>query len=162
MEEALAYREERRKIKEVTLNQAKRIQEKDDADAFWLSLENSKRKSQGLPAVASLDDLNKKPTKPSVAATGGTTTPDEKTDSNSDSNTDNNTADESLKGNEMAGVIDNPMTETGDDASAQETGDTDEDKPDAYLIETGHILLDLIASEKRTADQQATHSGQTL
>ena len=153
MEEALAYREERRKIKEVTLNQAKRIQEKDDADAFWLSLENSKRKAQGLPAVASLDDLNKKPAKPTIAA-AGTTTPDETTDSNSD--------DESLKGNEMAGVVDNPMTETGDEAPQQEVVDTDEDKPDAYLIETGNILLDLIASEKRTADQQSTSVRQTL
>ena len=153
MEEALAYRDERRKIKEVTLNQAKRIQEKDDADAFWLSLENSKRKAQGLPAVASLDDLNKKPAKPTIAA-AGTTTPDETTDSNSD--------DESLKGNEMAGVVDNPMTETGDEAPQQEVVDTDEDKPDAYLIETGNILLDLIASEKRTADQQSTSVRQTL
>ena len=55
----------------------------------------------------------------------------------------------------MAGVIDNSVTETGDEAAESATTETEDAKPDAYLIETGNILLDLIASEKRTADKSA-------
>tara|TARA_R110002073_G_scaffold25714_2_gene84886 strand:- start:4953 stop:7226 length:2274 start_codon:yes stop_codon:yes gene_type:complete len=149
MEEALAYRQARRSITEVTLNEAKRIQEKKDADEFWLGLENSKRKSQGLEAIASLDELNKHADTPNLASVGtgvGTTTPDEDASTNDG---------ESLIGNEMAGVIDNSVTETGDEAAESATTETEDAKPDAYLIETGNILLDLIASEKRTADKSA-------
>jgi carboxyl-terminal processing protease len=160
MEEALAYREERRKIKTVTLNEAKRVQEKDEADAFWLSLENNKRKAQGLPAIASLDELNKKPVEPTVAAAGITTDGTTSADENNE-----NGNQETLVGNEMAGVVDNALVE--DDAppanvSNEEVADADEDKPDAYLIESGHILLDLIASEKRTAEQVTSKQQRSL
>ncbi|MFT7244579.1 MAG: carboxyl-terminal processing protease [Candidatus Azotimanducaceae bacterium] len=138
MEEALAYRQERRKIIEVTLNEANRLQEKDDADAFWLGLENSKRKAQGLEAIASLDDLKKKTVTPELAAAEGNEVVD----------------------NEMAGIVDNITTEISetltelDDLTKTADEVAEEAKPDAYLIETGHILLDMIASEKRTADKQ--------
>lgn len=153
MEEALAYREERRKIKAVTLNEKQRIQEKEDADAFWLSLENNKRKAQGLPAIASLDELKKKAVEPQAAAAGGTTSPDDNSE-----NSDN----EKLTGNEMAGVVDNPSMNDDGDSTGSDVTDTEEDKPDAYLLETGHILLDLIATDKRTAEQRGGAPASTL
>jgi len=164
MEEALAYRQERRKIIEVTLNEANRLQETEDADAFWLGLENSKRKAQGLPAIASLDDLKTKKVTPELAAVEGTTAPGEHTSS---------VGEESLEGNEvvddeMAGIVDNVTTEISDaltelKAVPKPTDEVaEEPEPDAYLIETGHILLDMIASEKRTADKQSVKLSNAL
>ena len=166
MEEALAYRLERRKIIQVTLNEATRIQEKEDADAFWLGLENNKRKAQGLEAIASLDDLKKKAVTPELATAGESTAADE-TPAAPDNES---SAGNAVVDDEMVGIVDNVTTEISEtliklkaeSKIASEVAESEETKPDAYLIETGNILLDLIASEKRTADKQPATRLQTL
>jgi len=160
LEEALAYRQERRKIIEVTLNEATRIQEKVDADAFWLNLENGKRKAQGLEAIASLDDLKKKNVTPQLASVESTTAPDE----NASASESSESLDDESVGDEMAEIVDNATTEIGEVLPKVEAdvAESEENEPDAYLIETGNILLDLIASEKRTADKQSARLSPTL
>ena len=154
MEQALAYRQERRNVTEVTLNETTRIAEQEAADAFWLAIENEKRLAQGLEAVASLDDLNQEKAAARVAAAGGTgtTAPDENAEQNADS--------EELVGNEMAGVVELPGGEDAADADAA-VAETEEE-PDAYLIESSNILLDLIASAKQTADKRTLRQQPTL
>ncbi len=146
LKEAFAYRRNKSNETHISLNEKTRLQEKEDTDAFWLALENKKRVAKGLSIIASLDELedNDEPTlaEASAPATtgGGITTPDADGD-----------AREGLTGNEMAGVIESPTRES------DVTDETDEEKkesePDAYLIETGNILLDLISLEQRTAGQ---------
>ena len=153
LQEALAYRKEKRNTKTVTLNEAKRIQEKAEADAFWVALENKKRLAQGLEAIASLDDLKKEKT-PDVASatTGGASTP--ATETNADASS------ETLVGNEMAGVAGTNAIQLEQDGETDapvlpSAAEEDEPfEPDAYLVEAGNILLDLIALDKRTAEKK--------
>ena len=58
LKDAFAYRQERNEVKTITLNEAERIAEKDNAEAFWVALENRKRQAQGKDPIESLDDLN--------------------------------------------------------------------------------------------------------
>lgn len=156
MEQALAYRKERRNIKEVSLNEATRIAEQEAADAFWLKIENEKRVAQGLDTVASLDDLNKEKAAARIAQAGGAaTTPD------ASSEEGDNKDEETLVGNEMAGVVEMPSSEIEGETEVAET-ETEDDEPDAYLIESSNILLDLIASAKQTADKRALPARSTL
>lgn len=154
LEQALAYRQERRNIKEVSLNEVTRKTEQAAADEFWLSIENEKRLSLGQEAVASLDDLNQEKAEARVAAAGGagTTAPAEGDETGADA--------ETLLGNEMAGVVELPTE--GDDSEAEATVAEEEEEPDAYLIESSNILLDLIASAKQTADKREVRNHNTL
>ncbi|MFT5562792.1 MAG: hypothetical protein ACI9Z9_002677, partial [Litorivivens sp.] len=103
--------------------------------------------------IASLDDLKKKKVNPHLTAVDGTTT----TDENASTAGDDSSIDNEVVDDEMVGIVDNVTTEISDalplPKAAADVADSEEAKPDAYLIETGHILLDLIASEKRTADK---------
>ncbi len=156
MEQALAFRKERRNIKEVSLNEATRIAEQEASDAFWLKIENEKRLAQGLAAVASLDDLNKEKAAARIAQAGGAaTTPDANEQGSEKKN------EESLVGNEMAGVVEMPKGEMEGETEVVEA-EGEEDEPDAYLIESSNILLDLIASAKQTADKRALPARSTL
>ena len=56
--EAFSYRKARSKDTLVTLSQATRQREKEQADEFWLALENKRRVAKGQEILASLDDLN--------------------------------------------------------------------------------------------------------
>lgn len=152
MEQALAYRQERRNIKEVSLNEETRIAEQASADEFWLNIENEKRLALGQEAVASLDDLEKEKAAARVAAAGGagTTAPDE---------SGNNEDSETLVGNEMAGVVELPSE---GDEEAEALAEAEENEPDAYLIESSNILLDLIAQGKQTADKRRVPNHNTL
>ncbi|MFN3235660.1 MAG: carboxy terminal-processing peptidase [Pseudomonadales bacterium] len=156
MEQALAYRQERSNIKEVSLNEVTRKAEQEEADAFWLKIENEKRIALGLDAVASLEELNKAKAAARVAQAGGagTTSPDE-----SGEETDG----ETLVGNEMAGVVEAPAGgESSSEEDSADLAEIEEDEPDAYLIESGNILLDLIASAKQTADKRGVRANPSL
>ena len=56
--EAFKYRQLRADDTQLSLRESARIQEKSDNESFWLALTNTKRAAQGLPAVASLEELN--------------------------------------------------------------------------------------------------------
>lgn len=172
--DAAAYRQLKAKQTAVTLNENKRLQEKADSDTFWLTLENTKRLQQGLPEIASLDELREdnEPVLASIEgsnATGITTGTETSDTDNADAE---NIGVQDLVGNEMAGVVKMPSTagstsETvqgeiakesikADDAEAQQEEEEEDEEPDAFLVETSNILLDLISLEKRTtAKKQA-------
>ncbi len=156
LRDSLTYRQEKSYKKNITLNEQARLREKDNADAFWLTLENTKRLGLGLDPVASLDDLDDEdePVVASVEQTPGST-PGLSTAMNEDASTE----DESLLGNEIVGVgfaanSGNPAEELSNIEKANqnandETSENNE-KPDPFLVETSKIVLDMISLKKRT------------
>jgi len=147
LKEAFAYRKARNEIETVSLNEAERIADKANREHFWLALENKKRLALGMDVIASLDELDEQ-TNDSVrndtpAPTGGgAIVPD--------ATPEDGASPAPVPGSEMAGVganIATPAVESPDDP---ETAETD-DPPDPFLVESGHILLDLITLEERTA-----------
>jgi len=150
---ALAYRKVRNDTNTVTLNEAQRIREKNEAEVFWLKLENEKRLAQGRDILKSLDELNDANenivAKNEVQSQPGISSSDESDES-----------DGSLIGNEVAGVVDPTalMTQDRKDAvSTSEDSEPEQEKiPDPYLVETSKIILDLISLQKRTAEKQSS------
>ena len=141
LKEAFAYRKARNDEDYISLNEAERIHEKAEREAFWLALENKKREALGQQALASLDDLENED-EPTVAGvepvatdgdTGGAIVPD------------NEEGKEPVPGSEMAG------SGAGVSVADPEAETDAEEPPDPYLVESGHILLDLISLEERTA-----------
>lgn len=144
LKEAFSYRQERRLVTSISLNEETRLKEKDDTDAFWVALENKKRLAKGLDPIQSLDDLINDD-EPAIAAVttpssgGGITTADE----NSDQST------EKPGGNDLAGIVETPAQAIDTSFDAEPSKKTEE--PDAYLVETGNVLLDFISMQQRTA-----------
>ncbi len=140
LREAFVYRKARNETDTVSLNHAARLQEKADREAFWLDLENRKRLGLGEAPIASLDELdadadivasNDTPTPTASGETGGAAIiPTQQDPENPDT----------VAGSEMA----------GGSAPAKEPEEK-KDAPDPYLVESGHILIDLISLEERTA-----------
>ncbi len=142
LKEAFAYRKARSEDDYVSLNKEVRMREKEEREAFWLTLENKKREALGMDVLASLDDLDseEEPTVASVeeapvqveGSTGGAIVPD------------NEEGEAPVPGSEMAG--------SGTTLPAADSEkESEEEDPDPYLVESGHILLDLISLEERTA-----------
>ena len=141
-QEAIAYRRERSSDNVISLNEQKRIQEKDEAEAFWLALENKKRAAKGLEGIASLDELN---AEPAIAGSSGHDTlisvpmvDPEATEEISG---------EKLTGSEVAGV-----TSSGQEPPEKVYS------PDAFISETGNILLDLISLKKITIVEKGSQT----
>ena len=107
------------------------MQEKTDREGFWLALENKRRVALGEEPIASLDELAEE--EPSIASNDGSA--------------------------QATPLYDVEMVDPASAISVLQTDDAheipeeeEEDKtPDPYLIESGHILLDLISLEERTA-----------
>jgi len=157
LRDALTYRQARSKTKTITLNEQTRVREKDKANAFWLTLENTKRLGLGLNPVTSMDNLDDEdePVVASVKQTPGSTSGLPPV-----TNGDASTEDESLPGNEIVGVgfdthTSNPAEESsGIEKANQDANDEttkDDEEPDPFLVETSKIVLDMIGLEKRTA-----------
>ena len=134
LKEAFAYRKARKEENTISLNEMQRLAEKQDRESFWLALENRKRLAQGLSALASLDELTAaEPTIANVKAPAGgagalVPSPQEGED------------DGPVPGSEMAGA-----------GGASNIKAGSKEPVDFHLVEGGHILLDLISLEKRTA-----------
>jgi carboxyl-terminal processing protease len=131
LSEAFAYRKTRSENDTISLNEKKRLQEKTDREGFWLALENKRRVALGEEPIASLDELAEE--EPSIASNDGSA--------------------------QATPLYDVEMVDPASAISVLQTDDAheipeeeEEDKtPDPYLIESGHILLDLISLEERTA-----------
>jgi hypothetical protein len=160
LRDALAYRQVRSNENTISLNEQARVRDKDNADTFWLTLENTKRLGLGLDPVASLDDLDNDDEGPVVASVEQT--PDGAAGLSPATTEDASTETESLLGNEIVGVgfdddSNNPAKKSGDldnvhhgisDDAAEE-----DEEPDPFLVETSKIVLDMIGLEKRTANK---------
>lgn len=138
MRDALQYRKELNNENEITLNRAARIQRKEAMDTFWVSLENKKRIAKGLQPISSLDELDdNEPAAPQTAASGITSPA-----------TTENSGQEKLQGNELAGLS-SPAAEGS--VAEKPAGPAIAEDADAYLLETGNILLNLLNLSTRTA-----------
>ena len=115
------------------------------SEAFWLTLENKKRLALGEKVLASFDELL--PKEPALALTEH---PKPATNTIAPEQTDQETDGESITSNEMAGGY---STSTEDITTSQAT------ELDPYLLESGHILLDLITLEGRTASDRLQYQG---
>jgi len=142
---AYEYRKARRDRNSVTLNEAARQAEQSESKAFWLNLTNRKRVAQGLPEVASLEELE----------TDGAPTAlqDNLSDSLGLPGQDAQPA-----GSKEDGDKQTPNTQEDPSASESElsvavSSDDTEDTPDAYVIEAGHILADFLTLRRQTAQQ---------
>ncbi len=137
--EAMAYRLERSNDKTISLNEATRIQEEEDYESFMLALENDKRSAQGLELLTSLSEEE-----PTVAAATPTGIPMVVDEGREDSQEQ-----EDLKttGNEVAGV-------GSVNQNPPESREKESEESDAFLNETGNILLDLISLQLIFVQQQ--------
>lgn len=145
---ALDYRKKRSQEKSITLNQSERIQRKEEADSFWVALENTRRVAKGLTELTSLDELS--PAHPVVSneMRGGGITPASETDQSDAANR--------LEGNELAGLTD--IDAQQQKPVEEEKVELEEEKvkePDPLLVESGHILADLIDLSSRTAAEKS-------
>ena len=144
--EAFAYRKARSEDDTISLNEKKRLQEKTDREGFWLALENKRRVALGQEPIASLDELDEEepniasneaphasPTNVPITSDGETAGPD--------------------SSNQMADST-SPISALKTDGAHEKPEEEEEEEdttPDPYLVESGHILLDLISLEERTA-----------
>lgn len=146
--------------KSISLNLTTRKQEKANNDAFWLALENSKRIQEGKPAIKSLDDLNKKKS-PHLAQNdtpaAGITSPDKgkgkgkdkDKDKNKNKNARTDKKPSDLEVNELASAPALKAEHKGQPSVPPQSEDTIKEKPDAYLIEAGEILLNSTVLHRR-------------
>ncbi|MDA0791941.1 MAG: carboxy terminal-processing peptidase, partial [Proteobacteria bacterium] len=155
--DVIAYRREQSNASTVSLNMATRQIEKEESDHFLLTLENRKRVAQGLTELASLDELDQDnepdvassvpvPGVPMVDESGETVGAGNEQSDNAKSTGEVAAVSGSGNGSELAGV--GPLPATGDDVGSTDIQEEDESKPDAFLMETGNILLDLISLQK--------------
>jgi carboxyl-terminal processing protease len=151
--DASAYRQVRSKETSISLNEAKRRQEKKDADAFWLGLENTKRLQQGLDAIASLDELNPE-RKPDLASSGAPAGLPEVTSEDAGKGADGT----ATTAADVASSLVNSISKGEEGPEGQKDTSVPPVKaaeaPDAHLVESGNILLDLISLEHRTAAEK--------
>ena len=153
LKDAFAYRKARSEEDVISLSEARRRQEQADREAFWLALENTKRAAQGLEALASLDDLNEEE-EPVLAEASSQVTPG--TGAIVPDSADEQGS-EPVPGSEMAGASGSPESPIPADLDPEAT---EEDEPaDPYLVESGHILLDLITLEETTAEKRRAAQG---
>ena len=141
--EAMAYQLERSNGKTISLNEETRIQEKEDFETFLLALENDKRSAQGLDPLTSLSEEE-----PAVAVATPAGIPIVVDESREDSQEQE---DLKITGNEVAGV--GSVTQNPPESRKEES-----EEPDAFLNETGNILLDLISLQLIFVPQQPPDS----
>ena len=146
LEEAFAYRKTRNEDDTVSLNEEQRKQEKSDREEFWLALENKKRVALGQEPIASLDELDEE--EPTIASNDASAASPAIDPTTGDSETA-----EPGHISEIAGSSSALPVSKADDAreKAQAEPEEEDTTPDPYLVESGHILLDLISLEERTA-----------
>ena len=158
---AYNYRRTRREIKAISLNEATRREEQALAKTFWLGLTNEKRVAQGLPVVADLEELEPKdlasvdaatPLTPTAALINAADAPasgakDAVVTLEDQAALEQATPD--APGDAVNAVANSPEA---DDAAGEDAPE----EPDAYVVEAGHILADLISLRNQTAKQSLT------
>ncbi|MFT7132909.1 MAG: hypothetical protein ACI81O_001621 [Cyclobacteriaceae bacterium] len=127
----------------MTLNEAQRRLEKKESDAFWLGLENAKRERKGEPLIASLEELN-----PNREVTEVTAPLTQVSDPSAVGSS------EVLESNPIQGNATLLDPDSEGESTVDAIPEVDEDAPDAQLVESGNILLDMISLENRTAAEK--------
>ncbi|MGB1423303.1 MAG: carboxy terminal-processing peptidase [Pseudomonadales bacterium] len=150
IEAAFSYRKSRRDITEISLNESTRRAEQSEAKAFWLELTNKKRVAQGLGELASLEELDAE-VEPGLSSTSS---PNIEVNENSATNV----MSEPLADPQTHGLAEG-ATFQGSSADMEsatiDVAETEEETPDAYLVEAANILSDFIGLTQKSpkADQ---------
>jgi hypothetical protein len=144
LSEAFAYRKARSEDDTISLNEKKRLQEKTDREVFWLALENKRRVALGKAPITSLDELDKE--ERSIVSDDAPHANEIAVPESTDGET---TEPDSI--NEMANSASPISVLKTDDAHEKLEEEEEDTTPDPFLVESGHILLDLISLEERTA-----------
>ena len=123
---------ELRQRTDITLNEKKRKQEREDNEKQRLEIENKRRKAKGMELLTELksdDDSDKKDAKKKKEKTDAENK-DEKdiADAKSDDNVSEN--------------------DSSENKSSEDESDEEDKEPDALLMETGNILVDLMRLTK--------------
>ena len=150
--EAFKYRQLRADDTQLSLRESERIQEKSDNESFWLALTNTKRAAQGLPAVDSLEELNEQLDDADIPTTLGDTESISDFVANGGINselTNISEDDPSAPSIELPGAA----QDANQEEELQGTDTEENEPPDAYIVEAGNVLADLISLQKRTAQQ---------
>ncbi|MDP7145484.1 MAG: carboxy terminal-processing peptidase [Pseudomonadales bacterium] len=144
---ALVYRKNRSKEKSITLNQVARIKRKEEADSFWVALENKRRVAKGLTELTSLDELSPAHEVAANETPASGITPPSENDETGEAN--------QLEGNELA-VLTDVETQQQEPVEDNKTEPKEDDKeePDPLLVESGNILADLINLSSSTAAEK--------
>ena len=150
LSEAFEYRKARSELTSISLNEAARRSQQAESKAFWLDLTNKKRLAQGLPEIASLDELDTIGDDPAAAEAPATLT--EKVNNASINEALINrasieeTSDEPNNPGELNNVVDVSLDREAEvGANSDIAKPANDDEVDAYLVETGHILIDYIS-----------------
>ena len=155
--DAVAYRQELSNREAISLNRETRLSEKEDNNRFWLSLENRKRVAQGLPEVASLDELTESDDSATKSMTDDLQIVKQDPDTEEAQATAPTVASRDADTSET-----NATAATNEVATADETGTEvakeEETPPDVYIREAGNVLLDIMALSTRTAENGGTKS----
>ena len=152
--EAFKYRQLRADDTQLSLRESARIQEKSDNESFWLALTNTKRAAQGLPAVTSLEELNEQSDDADALEPLGDI--ESISDFVANGGINSELTDVSKDG-PSATTPSIDLTDATNDAKQveglEETDTQENEPPDAYVVEAGNVLADLISLQKRTAQQ---------
>jgi hypothetical protein len=162
---AYNYRRMRREIKAISLNEATRRAEQALAKTFWLDLTNEKRVAQGLPVIADLEELEAAETLASEGTVVDPLLPPDAPIKNAEAIASE--AENAIVAQDDAAVIAleqaSPNAPAEDENALAGNAETDEaaaedtpEEPDAYVVEAGHILADLISLRNQTAKQSST------
>ena len=139
---------ELRQRTDITLNEKKRKQEREDNEKQRLEIENKRRKAKGMELLTELksdDDSDKKDAKKKKEKTDAENK-DEKdiADAKSDDNVSENDSSEN----------DSSENKSSENKSSEDESDEEDKEPDALLMETGNILVDLMRLTKTLTTAQ--------
>ena len=140
-QEVIAYQRQQSTAVTHSLNEQTRLEEKDKTEQFLLALENKKRKAQGLKTITSLNELDDDLQSVAEASHAGVplATPEEDTSNQAEDSLKNNKAAKTDVTNSVIAPAEKEATEPKSDESYT---------PDAFISESGNILLDLITLQK--------------
>jgi carboxyl-terminal processing protease len=161
---AYNYRRVRREIKAISLNETTRRAEQAIAKTFWLDLTNEKRVAQGLPVIADLEELEEAETLASEdAVVDPLLPPDAPISGDATIASEAENAIVTQDGAVIALDQASPTAQAEDENAGAGNVETDKtapedapEEPDAYVVEAGHILADLISLRNQTAKQSST------
>lgn len=152
LNDAFEYKKARSELTSISLNEAERKTQQAKSRAFWLDLTNKKRSAQGLPEIASLDELD------IDEATPTEVTADADAQPSLGVTTDEGSSEPAPPLN-VANNVD--VSINSDIALEQPRGNSTppaSEEIDAYLVETGQILFDYISLMVRQAEKTPARS----
>ena len=134
---AIAFQRKQAKKEFRSLNEFTRINDKNNTEVFWLGLENQRRKDKGLSTISSLDELD------SDLSINQNNPSDSETNIKPTLNSDSE--DRLFNSNKKSLSNGNKENNVNEEISEKDKEKQPYD-PDAFVSESGNILIDLISA----------------